>query len=280
MSQICWQMSVQPITGVIRVLALCGALSAGVAQAQSGVSTPTPAQILGPGQVVASGTVPDEATRQAVLTRLRELYGAQRVVDQLTLGSVVAPPQWREHVQKLLSPSLQQVSKGRLSIKGNTVDVQGEVSNEAVRQQVASDMASSLNPTYLVRNNLRVVTNDQAVLDQTLANRIIEFEPASAVIRPAGLLILDEMAEVLARMRERRFEVVGHTDAEGARAANVSLSMARAMAVKNYLAGKGIPPDHIATLGLGPDQPVASNATPEGRARNRRIEFKVKGSAG
>lgn len=277
MSQIHPKMSTHSLAWWSGALALWGALHGVAVQAQVQAVPPSPAQILGPGQVVASGTVPDEATRQAVLTRLRELYGAQRVVDQLTLGSVVAPPQWREHVQKLLSPSLQQVSRGRLSIKGNTVEVQGEVSNEAARQQVASDMASSLNPTYLVRNNLRVAANDQAVLDQTLANRIIEFEAASAVIRPAGLIILDEMAEVLARMRERRFEVVGHTDADGPRTANVSLSMARAMAVKTYLAGKGIPPDHITTLGAGPDQPVASNATPEGRARNRRIEFKVKG---
>jgi OOP family OmpA-OmpF porin len=266
-------------TGALAAALMCiaqaGAQTAGAGGASTS-ATPS-AQILGPGQVVVSGTVPDEATRVAVLGRLRELYGAQRVVDQLTLGAVVAPPQWREHVQKLLSPSIQQVSKGQLSIKGHTVEVQGEVANEATRQQVASDMATSLNPTYMVRNNLRVAANDQVLLDQTLANRIIEFEPGSAVLRPAGVMILDEMAAVLARMRERRFEVVGHTDADGPRPSNVALSMARAMAVKTYLAGKGIPADHIATLGLGPDQPVASNATPDGRARNRRIEFKVKG---
>jgi OOP family OmpA-OmpF porin len=268
-------------TGALAVALMCIAQAGAQTTMAGGAPTPTPtptsAQILGPGQVVVSGTVPDEATRAAVVGRLRELYGAQRVVDQLTLGAVVAPPQWREHVQKLLSPSIQQVSKGQLSIKGHTVEVQGEVANEATRQQVASDMALSLNPTYMVRNNLRVAASDQVLLDQTLANRIIEFEPGSAVLRPAGVMILDEMAAVLARMRERRFEVLGHTDADGPRPANVALSMARAMAVKTYLAGKGIPAEHIATLGLGPDHPVASNATPDGRARNRRIEFKVKG---
>jgi OOP family OmpA-OmpF porin len=145
------------------------------------------AQIQGPGQVVVAGTVPDEATRVAVISRLRELYGAERVVDQLSLGQVVAPPQWSQHVQKLLSPSLKQVSHGQLSVQGQTVDLKGEVGNEAVRQQLASEMAQSLNPTYTVRNGLRVAVQEQVVVDQALANRIVEFEPGSAVLRPVGL---------------------------------------------------------------------------------------------
>lgn len=228
-----------------------------------------------PGPVVASGTVPDEATRAALLARLRELYGADRVVDQLSLGAVVAPPQWREHVNRLLSPSLRQVTHGQLAIQGQTVEIRGEVPNEALRQQLASDMAQSLNPTYTVRNALRVAVQDQTVVDQALANRIVEFEPGSAVLRPASLPLLDEMAIAMTRLKDRRFEVIGHTDADGARAANVSLSLARAQAVKTYLTGKGLPADRITISGMGPDQPVASNATEAGRARNRRIEFRV-----
>jgi OOP family OmpA-OmpF porin len=144
-----------------------------------------------------------------------------------------------------------------------------------VRQQIASDMASSLNPTYTVRNALRVAVQEQAVVDQALANRIVEFEPGSAVLRPAALPILDEMASAMTRLKGRKFEVIGHTDAMGARAGNVSLSLARAQAVKTYLIGKGLPAERLATSGMGPDQPVASNATDEGRARNRRIEFRV-----
>jgi OOP family OmpA-OmpF porin len=242
------------------------------AQAQTNAA---PAQVVQPQQVVVAGTVPDEATRVAVISRMRELYGAERVLDQLTLGAVVAPPQWQQHVQKLLSPSIKQVSHGQLSIQGSTIDIKGEVGNEAVRQQVASDMASSLNPTYTVRNGLRVAVQEQAMMDQALANRIVEFEPGSAVLRPVALPILDEMAAAMTRLKGRKFELIGHTDAMGARPANVSLSMARAQAVKTYLVAKGLPAENLATSGMGPDQPVASNATEEGRARNRRIEFRV-----
>ncbi|MFT3856105.1 MAG: OmpA family protein [Aquabacterium sp.] len=227
------------------------------------------------GRVVVSGTVPDEATRVAVIARLREVYGADRVVDQLALGPVVAPPQWSEHVQRLLSPAIRQVNRGQLAIQGNTIDIKGEVGNEAVRQQIASDMASSLNPSFTVRNGLRVAVQEQALVDQALANRIVEFEPGSAVLRPVAVPILDEMAAAMAKLKGRRFEVIGHTDAVGQRPGNVSLSLARAQAVKAYLVGKGLPADSIATSGMGPDRPVASNETEEGRARNRRIEFRV-----
>jgi OmpA-OmpF porin, OOP family len=222
-------------------------------------AAPTPVSATSSGKVVVAGTVPDEATRVAVLTRLREVYGAERVVDQLSLGSVVAPPNWGQHVQRLISPSLKQVSHGQLSVQGQTVDLRGEVGNEAQRQQVVSEVAQALNPTYSVRNGLRVAVREQALVDQALAQRIVEFEAGSAVLRPEGLRIL----------------VIGHTDALGHRPGNISLSLARAQAVKTYLVGKGLAPERLQTSGMGPDQPVASNDTEDGRARNRRIEFRV-----
>lgn len=233
------------------------------------------AQVLGPRQVVASGVVPDEATRAQVMARLRELYGAERVVDQLSLGAVVAPPQWSQHLQKMLSPSLRQVTRGQLSVQGNTIDIKGDVANEAQRQQVASDMAAVLNPTYTIRNGLRVAAQEQVLVDQTLANRIVEFEPGSAVLRPAGVALLDEMARTLSSMKDKRVLVIGHTDAQGGHAANVALSQARADAVRTYLISRGLSAGHVSTVGVGPDRPVASNATEAGRARNRRIEFQI-----
>jgi len=79
----------------------------------------------------------------------------------------------------------------------------------------------------------------------------------------------------LLKLKDKRVEVIGHTDNAGSRAGNLSLSQARAEAVKAYIAGRGVNPGLIAVSGEGPDRPVADNRTPEGRARNRRIEFKV-----
>lgn len=235
---------------------------------------PAPADTA-PGQVVASGKVPDEATHSAVLARLRDTYGAGNVVDQIEVGGVATPPNWSANVQKLLGPQLKQISKGQLKINGTQIDVKGEVQNEALRQQVTSDMANALNPTYTIHNGLRVSASEQGLLDSTLANRTIEFELGSATLAPEGRAILDQMAAVLVKMPGKSVEIIGHTDNSGSRPSNIALSQARADAVKGYLVTKGVAPRSMATMGVGPDQPIASNGTEDGRARNRRIEFRV-----
>jgi len=228
-----------------------------------------------PGQVLVSGIVADEASKAALLQKVREVYGTDLVVDQIAIGAVSTPPDWTSYVQRLIGPQLKLVSKGQLKIDGNTVSIRGEVANEAQRQQLASDMATSLNPTYTVSNGLRVSAAEQELLDATLAKRIIEFESGHAVIRPSGQAILDEMAVALLKVKGKKVEVIGHTDNTGLRDSNLALSLARAEAVRGYLAGKGLNAAQISVSGQGPDRPVADNATAEGRARNRRIEFRV-----
>ena len=70
-------------------------------------------------------------------------------------------------------------------------------------------------------------------------------------------------------------QVVGHTDDVGNRQANLALSHARAEAVRDHLVALGVPRENLAVLGKGPDEPVADNATDDGRARNRRIQFQI-----
>jgi OOP family OmpA-OmpF porin len=225
--------------------------------------------------VVVSGTVADEASKAALLARLREVYGPARVVDQLAVGTVSTPANWNEHLAKLISPNLKLVTRGQLQVDGSTVTLRGDVADEAQRQQVAAAVAASLNPTYTVNNGLRVAVSEQAVLDAALANRIIEFESGKATLTDAGKAILDQMSVALLKVKGKRVELIGHTDNAGSRASNISLSQARAEAVKAYVTGKGVNPDSIAVSGEGPDRPVADNRSAEGRARNRRIEFKV-----
>jgi len=244
--------------------------ASGFGQAQA----PAPASPQ-PGQILVTGTVADEASKAAVLARLRELYGAQQVVDQIAIGSVAVPANWNAHVQKLLTPNLKLISRGQLGIDGSSVTLRGEVANEAQRQQIASDIATSLNPTYTVNNGLRVSAAEQGLLDAALDRRIIEFDSGQASITPAGMAILDEMAAAMQKLKGRMVEVIGHTDNTGLRTSNISLSQARAEAVRSYLATKGIAPETVLTSGQGPDRPVASNATVDGRARNRRIEFRI-----
>lgn len=264
----------RPLPRLFLGATLCASLA--VATLAAHAQTPAPVAA-GAKPVVAAGSVPDEATKAAVLTRLRELYGAQRVVDRIEVDAVLAPPNWREHVVNLLGPDLQQVSGGQIEIKGNAVRVGGQVGNEAQRQQLISALATRLNNSYSVDGSgLRAGGGAQQVLlDQALADRIIEFQSGSATLTASGSAILDQMAAAMRPLGSTRVQVIGHTDSLGAHDRNVALSLARAAAVKTYLQQRGVATGNLSVLGLGPDQPVADNATVDGRARNRRIEFRV-----
>ncbi len=248
------------------VILLAGAVTAG-AQNQSAAPQP--------GQVLVSGTVPDEATKQAVLTRLRDVYGAAMVVDQISIGQVATPANWNTYVEKLITPDLKSISRGQLKIDGSTVSIKGEVGSEATRQKIGTNVTASLNPTYTVNNTLRVSAADQSVLDTTLANRIVEFESGKAELTQTGRAILDEMAAAMKKLNDRKIDVIGHTDSQGNKTTNQNLSQARAYAVKAYLIQSGIKGELLSASGQGADRPVASNDSSDGRARNRRIEFRM-----
>lgn len=83
--------------------------------------------------------------------------------------------------------------------------------------------------------------------------------------------------QAVVRLRERgdlRVLIEGHTDNVGSRDANIALSKARADAVRDYFISKGIAANRLTTVGIGPDQPIVSNDTPEGRAKNNRIQLR------
>jgi OOP family OmpA-OmpF porin len=227
------------------------------------------------GPVVVSGVVPDEAARQTILTRVREIYGPDRVVDQLGVAPSSAPPQWAEQVRKMVTPDLRNVHRGQLRVVGNAVELAGQTDSASVKDRIGAGLVKSLNPTYTVDNQLLVGQAPQARIDQVLAGKIVEFEFGSAVLTATGRQVLDELLPVLQSLEGKKVRVVGHTDAAGSRASNLLLSQERAAAVKTYLAGKGLAAAALVISGAGPDQPIASNATAEGQAKNRRIEFKI-----
>jgi outer membrane protein OmpA-like peptidoglycan-associated protein len=97
------------------------------------------------------------------------------------------------------------------------------------------------------------------------------FATDSAELTPQGRSLLDRLAPC---WRGGRFEVEGHTDASGTDAVNQPLSERRAAAVVDHLVARGIEAYALTARGYGSSRPVADNATPEGRARNRRVEFR------
>jgi outer membrane protein OmpA-like peptidoglycan-associated protein len=108
---------------------------------------------------------------------------------------------------------------------------------------------------------------------QSITLEGILFETGSAKITPASEAVLAKVIQTLKDNPDINVEIQGHTDNKGRESANLKLSERRANSVKTYLVTKGIEKARLTSKGFGQTKPVASNDTPEGREKNRRIEF-------
>ncbi|UCD34022.1 MAG: OmpA family protein [Nitrospiraceae bacterium] len=103
----------------------------------------------------------------------------------------------------------------------------------------------------------------------------VTFDTNSAIVKPGLYSEIDRIAEVLVKYPDTVIRVEGHTDSTGSESYNMDLSGRRAEAVKNLIVQKGVDPSRLQTMAFGESAPIATNDTPEGRARNRRVEIKV-----
>ncbi len=111
------------------------------------------------------------------------------------------------------------------------------------------------------------------VKKEPIVLRGVHFVLDKSEIQPRSYPILDQNVRMLQEHPTLRVEIVGHTDSQGPAAYNQKLSERRAQAVMQYFITKGIAPARLSASGRGENEPVDSNETPIGRARNRRIEL-------
>lgn len=119
------------------------------------------------------------------------------------------------------------------------------------------------------------VEGSMVVLEESvpLVLQGVTFKTGSTWLSLASRAVLDQVVASLKQNPDAEVMIRGYTDNVGSREVNMRMSEGRAEAVKKYLVSSGISPARLTAKGLGPDSPVASNATAEGRAKNRRIEF-------
>ncbi len=108
---------------------------------------------------------------------------------------------------------------------------------------------------------------------QKLVLEGVNFDFDKATLRQEDVSELDKNVEALKAWGDVNIEVAGHTDSKGSDAYNMELSQQRAEAVRNFLISRGVAADRLTAKGYGESQPVADNATEEGRFKNRRVEL-------
>jgi outer membrane protein OmpA-like peptidoglycan-associated protein len=141
---------------------------------------------------------------------------------------------------------------------------------EAEKAQLRAQLLNQLNSILQTRDSARgLIVNMSDVL----------FDTGSYTLKPGAREKLAKISGIVLAHPGLSLQIEGHTDSVGGDDFNQQLSERRADSVRDFLAEEGVPPSSIAARGFGRTQPVASNDTPEGRQRNRRVELVVNGDA-
>lgn len=201
-------------------------------------------------KLTLEGVVADQATKKAIVDVAIAKYGAGNVVDKLTIDAG---------------------AKGAL-----TVTLLGTVASDAVKT-ARGDEAKAFYPLATIDNQLSVAALVAAPAakaeDVTCGDKIAvaaTFATGSAKLTADAKKLMYAVVPCITGS----FEVGGHTDNVGQAASNQTLSERRAQAILAYLVAKGVDAKMLSAKGYGDTAPIGDNASAQGRARNRRIEFK------
>jgi outer membrane protein OmpA-like peptidoglycan-associated protein len=166
-----------------------------------------------------------------------------------------------------LSDSEKQTAEARAE-----VDKQAEIAKQT--KQELSDSEKRTAAAMAALASLAAVKEEERGLVITLSGGVL-FRSAESTLLSSAQVKLDQVAKALLDVRARNLIVEGHTDSRGSESYNQGLSQRRADAVRDYLVQRGYPADRIQARGMGKSHPIADNASPEGRANNRRVEIVI-----
>jgi peptidoglycan-binding protein ArfA len=253
--------------------------------------------ILRNGNVITlNGDLPDIATRTGLLDMLKGLYGSGvQLVDNLNIKPGVAVPD---------SAALGSVFQAavtmpdfKFKISGDTVTLIGTAASGAVKSAVEA-AANAAWPNLKLVNDILVLPdaakapsvpqapappaarqpgdcgNLQADIT-ALMSKPVAFVTNGYTLSPGTREQLSRVAEKLKGCHSVHVAVSGYTDNTGNDGINVPLSASRAKAVADFLVAQGVPANSVTAKGFGSAEPVTSNATPDGRAQNRRVAITV-----
>lgn len=255
------------------------------------------------GVLTLTGTVPSEAAHKALMDKAQATFPGVRIDDQLAIRGPAPNAEW----ETVLASGMAQLAtfvSGELKIEDTAVSLSGKVKDQAVyaaadkaMQAVPQPFTASFNATVDAPApaaaepvaeepappaapptvaETEAAQNCQRQFNRAFRGETINFETSSARISRSSQRLLRRLASIANGCPAARFTIAGHTDNQGAPAANQRLSQARANAVKDALARLGVARARMGTRGFGETRPAASNRTAAGRAANRRIEFLVR----
>ncbi|MEO1721411.1 MAG: OmpA family protein [Pseudomonadota bacterium] len=243
-----------------------------------------------------AGEIEQRGLEQAAAARLgSSAVDAVALAPAIQVPAATASSQYDIHPAALAFVSIlsERGVRGSAALGHGRAEIAVSVPEAARVGEILQDLAAAMPPGFPYESAV-TVDLPAAVAERPLPsdacaaalNRRVEvtpvvFAPGSAEVRPVLAPLMEDLAAILSRCRGATIEIGGHTDNQGRATMNERLSRSRADAVRKALRGLGLSPRVVALTvrGYGETEPVASNETDEGRARNRRIAFSTVGRA-
>ena len=246
------------------------------------------------GMVRASGVVADDATKTSITDALNAVFGADKVKSDVGLDKSATAAPWLDKFR----PALDALKGANVDaiFEGDKVDVGGGALDDSARDKIIAALKSALGAGVTVgalsdKTAAAVaMANDRATTELAslhsgfgvkdllfaLNDSMVNFASGSADVPDSMAPFLKTAASDLKQLKAGHvLEIAGYTDNTGDAALNLALSQKRAESVREALIKYGADPDMLVAKGYGEADPVASNDTPEGRLKNRRIEYHV-----
>lgn len=216
-----------------------------------------------------SGTVSNESVHSRIVNALKLVDGHSRIEDDVKIDPQATAMAFDDY-SGLLS-LLRGYHDVNMNLENDALTLTGQVTSQEEKDTLTSRAQSLVGSSIQVHNQAEVVAPTQTNGGAAVPAQVL-FASGSADVDDRFHDALDQLAQRL-NDNGKRVRLVGFADESGSTPLNEVLSKRRAESVKAYLILRGVPADRIQTEGQGVQAPVADNATREGRAQNRRVEF-------
>src|SRR5271165_6407562 len=245
------------------------------------------------GVVHYSGAVHDDQTRTSILEALKAAFGADNLKGEVAVDANRDVAPWlanlRAALDALKSPNVEAIfDGGSVSVGGAIPDADREKVMSSIKSALGADfavgtledklkeLASSANTKALAALGDLPTNFGATDIVAILNHSVINFPSGGAEVPASALDFLAKAAAGLKKLPASYvFEIAGYTDNTGDAATNLALSQKRAEAIRDVLVKAGVPADMLVAKGYGSADPIASNDDPQGRRRNRRIEYHI-----
>jgi len=241
------------------------------------------------GMVQMRGRLPDQLRKDAISAYAASLFGKDNIHNQTRIVENL-PDGWTVRSMAGLE-AMSHMRNGSVVVLPDEVIIKGRSGKDDISSIIsrifATRIGTNANYTVDVKFDKNLVPTDPTeplgISDQDCVKQItavlgatkINFAPSSSSIEEASLGVIDSITEILLECPNAQFEISGHTDSQGSEGTNATLSQGRADAVLSALLDRRVLTAKMISKGYGETRPIADNSTEEGRAQNRRIEFKL-----